>query len=124
LKNNEPFMAIGTPGGDVQPQAMLQVFLNQVLYGMNPQEAIEAPRVATYNFPGSFFPHKYYPGVSAAEPSIPTGVIAGLEARGHQMERWGRGSKAGGVNVVRRDPVTGVLHGGADPRRENYAAAD
>ncbi len=124
LKDDEPFMAIGTPGGDVQPQAMLQVFLNQVVFGMNPQEAIEAPRVSTYSFPGSFFPHRYYPGVSAGEARIDDAVFAALRERGHQMERWGRVSKAGGVNVVMRDPVTGVLHGGADSRRENYAIGD
>lgn len=124
LHDGEPVMAIGTPGGDVQPQVMLQVFLNQVVFGMNPQEAIEAPRVSTYTFPGSFFPHRYYPGVSAGEARIPEAVFEALRERGHRMERWGRVSKAGGVNVAMREPSTGVLQAGADPRRENYAIGD
>jgi gamma-glutamyltranspeptidase/glutathione hydrolase len=121
LKDGEPFMALGTPGGDVQPQAMLQVFLNQIVFGMNPQQAIEAPRVATYDFPASFAPHNYYPGVSAAEARIPEETFGELEARNHVMQRWERLYLAGGVNAVLRDAETGVLHAGADPRRENYA---
>jgi gamma-glutamyltranspeptidase/glutathione hydrolase len=61
FKNGKPFMPIGTPGGDVQCQSMLQVFLNVAVFGMTPQAAIEAPRFATYSYPGSFEPHAYYP---------------------------------------------------------------
>lgn len=91
---------------------------------MNPQQAIEAPRVATYNFPASFSPHNYYPGVSAAEGRIPQETLEELEARDHAMQRWERLYLAGGVNVVLRDGDTGVLHAGADPRRENYAMGE
>ncbi|MDY6817909.1 MAG: gamma-glutamyltransferase family protein [Halobacteriales archaeon] len=124
LKDGQPFMALGTPGGDVQPQAMVQVFLNQVEFGMNPQQAIEAPRVATYNFPASFFPHNYYPGVSAGEGGIDDTTFARLNDRGHDMQRWNRLYRAGGVNVARRDADTGVLLAGADLRRENYALGE
>lgn len=124
LKDGEPFMALGTPGGDVQPQAMLQVFLNRVEFGMNPQEAIEAPRVATYSFPASFNPHRYYPGVSAAEGDVDDETVAELADRGHRMQRWSRLYRAGGVNVATRDPDTGLLRAGADPRRENYALGE
>ena len=55
-------MPFGTPGGDVQPQAMLQVLLNLVVFGMSPQHAVEAPRFATQSFPNSFWPHRYLPG--------------------------------------------------------------
>jgi len=121
LKDGTPFMALGTPGGDVQPQAMLQVLLNQLEFGMNPQRAIEAPRVATYNFPASFAPHDYYPGVSTAEARISASTLEELNAREHTMQRWERLYLAGGVNVALRDSDTGVLMAGADPRRENYA---
>ena len=47
-------MTLGTPGGDTQPQVMLQVFLNHVLFGMLPQMSVEAPRAAAYNSPNSF----------------------------------------------------------------------
>src|SRR5204862_3895155 len=60
-------MPIGTPGGDVQAQAMLQVLLNMTAFGMNPQQAVEAPRFATYSFPDSFEPHSYSPGVLYVE---------------------------------------------------------
>ncbi|MGH7393842.1 MAG: gamma-glutamyltransferase family protein, partial [Candidatus Rokuibacteriota bacterium] len=55
-------MPFGAPGGDLQPQGMLQVFLNHVVFGMSIQEAIEAPRFVTHSFPGSFEPHPYHPG--------------------------------------------------------------
>ena len=50
-------MPFGCPGGDAQVQGMLQVFLNIVEFGMEPQEAIEAPRAITHSFPNSFWPH-------------------------------------------------------------------
>ena len=64
-------MPFGSPGGDVQVQAMLQVLLNVLHFGMDPQEAIEAPRVASYNFPSSFAPFEYFPGRLAVEQRIP-----------------------------------------------------
>ena len=63
-------MPFGTPGGDVQTQAMLQVFLNIHLFGMEVQEAIEAPRVASYSYPSSFEPHAYHPGLLNMESRI------------------------------------------------------
>ena len=56
-------MPFGTPGGDVQTQAMLQVLLNVMQFGMDLQDAIEAPRVASlFSFPSSFAPFEYFPG--------------------------------------------------------------
>ena len=66
-------MPFGTPGGDVQQQAMLQVFLNVTVFGMPLQEAIEAPRVASRSFPDSFWPHAYSPGKLEAERRIAEG---------------------------------------------------
>src|SRR3954470_24502593 len=54
-------MPFGTPGGDVQIQAMLQVLMNVLHFGMEVQDAIEAPRVASYSFPSSFAPFEYFP---------------------------------------------------------------
>src|SRR5207249_243562 len=56
------FMPFGTPGGDVQQQAMLQVFLNVTVFGMELQRAVEAPRVASRSFPDSFWPHAHAAG--------------------------------------------------------------
>ena len=73
-------MPFGGPGGDLQPQAMLQVFLNHTVFGMSVQEAVEAPRFVTHSFPGSFEPHPYHPGRLDLERGI--GDIAGSDARG------------------------------------------
>ena len=64
-------LPFGSPGGDMQIQAMLQVILNIVHFGMDVQEAIEAPRVASYSFPSSFAPFDYFPGRLAVEDAIP-----------------------------------------------------
>lgn len=120
----KPFMALGTPGGDVQMQAMLQVFLNVAEFGMPLQKAIEMPRVWSTNFPNSFAPHDYVPGGLCVEGGLEDDVIAGLEGRGHRIQRWSAFPAAGGgVCASMRDAATGLLQGGADPRRECYALA-
>lgn len=122
LRNGRPFMVFGTPGGDVQPQAMLQAFLNIVTFGMDPQEAVEAPRFASYSFPDSFEPHSYHPGRLNVEGRIPQETGAALSALGHQVHWWPRWVwRAGAVCCIVVDPTTEVLHGGADPRRPSYA---
>jgi gamma-glutamyltranspeptidase/glutathione hydrolase len=115
-------MPFGTPGGDVQTQAMLQVFLNINLFGMEPQEAVEAPRVASYSFPSSFEPHAYHPGRLNLESRIdkPTGEALGR--LGHKVEWWPEWTwMAGAVCTIVADQQTGVLKAGADPRRPSYA---
>ncbi len=122
LKNGRPFMAFGTPGGDVQAQAMLQTFLNIVLFGMDPQQAVEAPRFATYSFPDSFEPHRYYPGRLHMEGRIAQEVGTGLSTLGHEVHWWPDWVwRAGAVCCILVDQKTGVLQGGADPRRPSYA---
>ena len=88
LKDGKVFMTLGTPGGDVQCQAMVQVFLNVVLFGMDPQAAIEAPRFSSYSFPGSFEPHAYFPGQLALEGRIDGKVESELAALGHRTFWW------------------------------------
>ena len=112
-------MTIGCPGGDNQTQANLQIFLNAVLFGMDPQQAVEAPRFATQSFPNSFYPHVYYPGRLHLEPGIPLETAQALYSLGHDVQR---AVDCGmGATVSRRDPETGVLSTGADPRRACYA---
>lgn len=123
VKDGKPLIVFGTPGGDVQIQAMIQVFLNTFHFGMDIQEAVEAPRFATYSFPSSFAPNAYFPGLVMAEQSIPDDVAGELSRRGHNVERWQDGTwKAGGVLAVVRDPASGALTAGADPRRAGTAA--
>jgi gamma-glutamyltranspeptidase/glutathione hydrolase len=115
--------AFGTPGGDVQLQAMLQVFLNLTVFGMSPQRAIEAPRFATQSFPDSFWPHRYFPGRVTLEGRLPEATAEALRARGHEVERWTDWEwRAGGVCLARVDG-TGIRWGAADPRRDAYAVA-
>ena len=116
------FMPIGTPGGDVQCQAMLQVFLNIVEFGMDPQEAVEAPRFATLNFPNSFFPHAYHKGLLNVEKRIEDSTFNQLNEKGHSAEWWPDWAwKAGAVCAIVVDSANGILLGAADPRRESYA---
>jgi gamma-glutamyltranspeptidase/glutathione hydrolase len=117
-------MPFGTPGGDVQVQAMLQVMLNVLHFGMEMQEAIEAPRIASYSFPSSFAPYEYFPARLAVEGRIPAAVRDALAARGHEVKAWPDITwLAGSVEAVLSEPSTGLLHAGADPRRPAYAIA-
>lgn len=123
-RNGDPFMALGTPGGDVQMQAMLQVFLNVVEFDMPIQRAIEQARVWSASFPNSFAPHDYSSGRLCVEEGIGGAVYRELELLGHKSEHWGRYPAAGGaVCSVLKDPHSGLFHAGADPRRECYAIA-
>ncbi|MGI8972021.1 MAG: gamma-glutamyltransferase family protein [Dehalococcoidia bacterium] len=115
-------MPFGTPGGDVQIQAMLQVFLNIVEFGMTPQQAVEAPRVASYSASNSFWPHDQHPGLVRAESRIDARTLQVLAERGHRMESWPEWSwLAGAVCTIVGDRAVGLLSAAADPRRESYA---
>jgi gamma-glutamyltranspeptidase / glutathione hydrolase len=117
-------MPFGTPGGDVQTQAMLQVLLNGLHFGMDLQPAIEAPRVASYSFPSSFAPFEYFPGRLAIEARIPADTRDALAQRGHQTHLWPDWTwLAGSVEAICTNPATGLIAAGADPRRPAYAAA-
>jgi gamma-glutamyltranspeptidase/glutathione hydrolase len=122
FKHGKPFMPLGTPGGDVQCQAMLQVFLNIAVFGMLPQAAIEAPRFATYSYPGSFEPHAYQPDELRIERRLAEEVGDTLAGKGHKIVPWPDWTwKAGGVCAITIDHASGVLAAGADPRRTSYA---
>ena len=90
-------------------------------YG-DPQEAVEEPRFYSYSFPSSSSPSKYEPGMLRMEGRIPNEVTEALRKKGHVVERypdWCEGSAL--YCMITRDPATGVLRGGADPRCEAYA---
>jgi gamma-glutamyltranspeptidase/glutathione hydrolase len=119
-------LAFGCPGGDVILQAMLQVFLNIVHFGMSPQQAVEAARVATFSFPSSFHPHTSFDGDVAVEARIPEEVRADLTARGHSVRTWPEWEfDAGAVSLALDITPPGaqdrVIAAGADPRRSTYA---
>ena len=122
-RNGKLAFLFGTPGGDVQIQAMLQVFLNHAVHSMDPQAAIEAPRFASESFPGSFWPHTHKPGVLKLEPGLMQHADE-LASRGHKIVGWPElGWRAGGVCAIAIDQETGDRIAGADPRRECTALA-
>ncbi len=116
-----PTVTIGCPGGDDQAQADLQIVLNTLVFGMNPQQAVEAPRFSTQTLVNSFYPRAYRPGELNVEPGIPETTRAALRDLGHAVNEIG--ACGIGAVVTRRDPATGVLLAGADPRRPTYALA-
>lgn len=120
-------MAVGCPGGDMIVQAMLQSVVDMICFGMTPQQAVEAPRVATFSHPGSFYPHPAFPLRLAYEDRFDSDVVADLSARGHVLHKWPAFEfDAGGVSIagtrILSDGGVPQLVAAADPRRINYAA--
>ena len=116
-------MPFGTPGNDVQVQAMTQVLINIVVFGMAPQEAVEQPRFATVSYPRSSESHAYYPGRVHAESRIPEHTLLALKALGHDVHPWPDWEwKAGEVCAIKLDAKTGMMEGAADPRRPSGIA--
>lgn len=118
LKDGNPYLAFGTPGGDVQIQAMAQMAVNMLCFDMDLQASIEAPRFATFSFPSSFAPHDYFPRLLMLERGIGQEVGDALADRGHKVRWWPDLTwKAGGLCVVQVDADHDRLYAGADPRR-------
>ena len=122
VKAGEMAMPFGSPGSEVLGQAMVQVFLNQAVFGMDPQAACEAPRFASYSWPESQLPHAYRPGHLCVEEDVGAATCEALAALGHRVERWPeRKYLAGSVCTIQSDLRSGVKWAGADPRRTAYA---
>lgn len=120
LKEGKPFLALSTPGGDSQDQQVLNVLLNVIVFEMDLQVAIEAPRINSNHPHASFDNHESVPGQLEIESRIPPKVMADLVTRGHDLKILGPYSMSTGVVAVGVNPKTGTLRGGADPRRERY----
>jgi gamma-glutamyltranspeptidase/glutathione hydrolase len=113
-KNDQPYLALSTPGGDNQDQALMQLILNVVEFGMHAQEAVEAPRFQTRHLVSSFDNHAMNRGDLLLDDRIAPSVSAELSARGHkvsQRTRWASGS----APVLIRRTENGVIEAGADP---------
>jgi gamma-glutamyltranspeptidase/glutathione hydrolase len=122
MKDGQPYAILGSPGGDDQVIRTIQTLINMIDFGMNIQQAIEAPRWSSRAFPASPFPHTMHPGDLAVESRIPESTQQALTSRGHKLRvdpPWSLGSNAGIV----LDVNTGVLSAGADPRVDAYAWA-
>ncbi|HEX9517722.1 MAG TPA: gamma-glutamyltransferase family protein [Streptosporangiaceae bacterium] len=120
LRDGEPYMAFGTPGGDQQDQWTVGFFLNHAVFGMNLQEAIDFPAYHTDHFPSSFYPREAFPLSLCVESRAGEGVIADLRGRGHDLSvspPWSLGR----ISAVRSD--RGFLYAGANARgMQGYAA--
>ena len=121
LKNGQPFLAFSTPGGDSQDQTLLQIFLNVVDFGMNPQQAVEAPRFNSEAMYSSFDDHSHQPLVLDVEDRIPAVTIEALTQMGHKPKVEGPWSNPTAPTMIEYDPATGVITGGADVRGHRYA---
>ena len=121
LRDGEPYLAFGTPGGDQQDQWTLNVFLRHVVFGDDLQAAIDAPSFHTDHFPSSFYPRQAAPRSLALESRWGEDAAAELRRRGHDVrvtDAWSLGR----VSAVAREP-DGMLRAGADPRgMQGYAA--
>jgi gamma-glutamyltranspeptidase / glutathione hydrolase len=119
LRGGEPYLAFGTPGGDQQDQWSLAFFLNHVHFGMNLQEAIDAPAFHTSHFPSSFHPRESHPLSLSVEERVGRDVAAGLGERGHEVTvrpPWSLGR----VSAVARSG--GFLYAAANARgMQGYA---
>ncbi len=122
LKDGKPFLVTGSPGGDDQCMRTMQTLLNIVDFGMNAQQAIEAPRWTTRGFPASQFPHTMYPGDLSLEGRIPEAVRADLLKRGHSVSMRGAWSLNDSAAIL-VEWSTGTVSAGADPRTNALALA-
>jgi gamma-glutamyltranspeptidase / glutathione hydrolase len=122
MKDGQPHMVLGTPGADQQVLLTMQTLLNMIEFGMNVQQAIEAPKWLTRAFPASPFPHTMYPGDLSVESRVPESVRKELLARGHKLRVTGPWSD-GSLAAIVIDLKTGLLNAGTDPRTEASAWA-
>ena len=121
LRDGEPWLAFGTPGGDQQDQWTLNFFLAHAVFGLNLQEAIDAPMFHTRHFPSSFYPHEAAPGSLSLEDRVVPETAETLRQRGHDLlleDPWSLGR----ICAVGKDPVSGQLMAAANPRgMQGYA---
>lgn len=123
MKDGKPLFILSTPGGDNQDQSLVQILLNIIEYGMNVQEAVEAPRFQTLHFVSSFDDHRFNPGVLNLEDRIGKDIATALSSRGHQVESGAAWSNPSAPTVIMLRPDSNVMEAGADPRRGRYAIA-
>jgi gamma-glutamyltranspeptidase/glutathione hydrolase len=119
-KDGQPWLVFGVMGGDMQAQGHVEVLVNLIDFGMNVQEAGEAPRVEHIGSPTpTGKPGAKDGGTTKAERGLPAAVIAELTRRGHQVQ--GVLVNGGGYQAILIDPRTGMLHGGSEYRKDGCA---
>lgn len=123
MKNGQPFMSFGLMGGGMQPQGHVQVLVNIADFGMNLQEAGDAARFLHSGgaAPDGGQPNDY--GTLYLEPGVPAATVQALEQRGHQVQIDATGVPFGGYQAIARDPLTGVMTGATEMRKDGTVAA-
>jgi gamma-glutamyltranspeptidase/glutathione hydrolase len=122
LRDGEPTLAFGTPGGDQQDQWQLCFWLAYTVGGLNLQESIDAPAWHTTAFPSSFYPRSWTPRELVVESRLGESTMDSLRSWGHQVVDSGDWA-LGRLSAVSRDPATGILRAAANPRgMQGYAA--
>jgi len=124
FKDGKYFMSYSTPGGDMQAQALVQVFLNMVVFGMDVQQAVSAPRFYSISAPSSFAPHEYTVGGLRLEPPLAAEVGEALKALGYTIEvnqQYQLDKDFGAVGAIQVG-ADGLIYAGADPREETTSA--
>jgi gamma-glutamyltranspeptidase/glutathione hydrolase len=123
LRDGKSWLAFSTPGGDSQDQTLLQIFLDVADFGMNPEEAVEAPRFNSEAMYSTFDDHSDQPLVLDVENRISEAALKALRERGHKLVIQGEWSNPTAPTLVEYDPATGVIAAGADVRGHRYALA-
>ncbi len=121
LKDGKPFLSFSIQGGDTQDQNCLQFFLNMVEFGMNVQEACEAPNIVSYQMQSSFGKHESHPGRLTLRDDVPPWVRKELEKMGYQLRFSGKTS--GPMNAIYFDWEHGTFWGGSSNYGEDYGIA-
>ena len=118
MKDGKPFLSFAVQGGDGQDQNLLQFFLNMVEWGMNVQQAAEAPNINSYQMRGSFGEHESDPGRMLVHESVPPWVQAQLRQMGYRLTFSERTS--GPINAVFFDWENGSFWGGSSNHGDDY----
>jgi gamma-glutamyltranspeptidase/glutathione hydrolase len=118
-KDGKPWLVFGVMGGDMQPQGQVEVLCNIIDFGMNVQEASEAPRLEHFGSATPTGRRADGGGYVAAERGIRESIVDGLKRRGHQVVR--SGTNGGGYQAILIDPRTNALQGGSEARKDGCA---
>ncbi len=121
LKDGKPFLAFAVQGGDSQDQNLLQFFLNVVEFGMNVQEATEAPNINSFQMRSSFGAHESRPGRILLADSMPPWTRNELKKMGYDLIFEERTS--GPINAIFFDRVQNTFWGGSSNYGEDYGIA-
>jgi len=121
IKDGKPFLSFAVQGGDTQDQNMLQFFLNVVEFGMNVQEACEAPNIVSYQMQSSFGKHVATPGRLTLNEVIPQKIGENLKLMGYKLSV--RSHTSGPINAIFYDWKHGTFWGGSSNYGEDYGIA-